>query len=59
MYDRITTLRNSSTHKLSIEHKLAIECGRYINIPKYERFCIVCDSAVNEDEEHFTQIRLV
>ena len=34
-------------------HKFTIEGGRYINIPKCERFCNVCVSGEIEDEEHF------
>ena len=34
-------------------HKLAIEGGRYLNIPKHERICTVCYSSEVEDEEHF------
>ena len=34
-------------------HKLAMEGGRNINIPKYERICTACDSGEIEDEEHF------
>ena len=33
-------------------HKLAIECGRYLNIPKHERICTACNSGEVEDEEH-------
>ena len=47
-------------------HDLAIEKGRYSNIPRFERFCNACKSKVIEDEEHFllhctayTQIRHV
>ena len=42
----ITKLRISA-------HKLRIEGGRYINIPKCERFCNVYDSGKIEDESHF------
>ena len=42
---RITKLRISA-------HQLRIE-GRYINIPKFERFSNVCDSGEIGDEEHF------
>ena len=34
-------------------HKLAIEGGRYMNIPKQERICTACNSGEVEDEEHF------
>ena len=34
-------------------HKLAIEGGRYLNIPKPERICTACNSGEVEDEEHF------
>ena len=34
-------------------HKLAIEGGRYLNIPKHERICTACNSGEVEDEEHF------
>ena len=34
-------------------HKLAIEGGRYLNIPKHERICTACNSGKVEDEEHF------
>ena len=34
-------------------HKLAIEGGRYLNIPKHERICTACNSGEGEDEEHF------
>ena len=34
-------------------HKLAIEGGRYLNIPKNERICTACYSGEVEDEEHF------
>ena len=34
-------------------HKLAIECGRYLNIPKHERICTACNSGYVEDEQHF------
>ena len=34
-------------------HKLAIEGGRYLNIPKHERICAACNSGEVEDEEHF------
>ena len=33
--------------------KLAIEGGRYLNIPKHERICAACNSGEVEDEEHF------
>ena len=42
----ITKLRISA-------HKLRIEKGRYMNIPKCERFCNVCDSGETEDEKRF------
>ena len=34
-------------------HKLAIEGGSYLNIPKHERICTACNSCEVEDEEHF------
>ena len=34
-------------------HKLAIEGGRFLNIPKHERICTACNSGEVEDEEHF------
>ena len=34
-------------------HKLAIEGGRYIIIPRNQRVCSICDSCELEDEEHF------
>ena len=34
-------------------HKLAMECGRYLNIPKHERICKAFNSGEEEDEEHF------
>ena len=34
-------------------HQLAIEKGRYSNVPKSERFCLACNNHVLEDEEHF------
>ena len=34
-------------------HKLEIEGGRYLNIPKHERICTACNSGEVEDEEHF------
>ena len=34
-------------------HKLAKECGRYINIPKQERICTARNAGEVEDEEHF------
>ena len=39
-------------------HKLAIEGGRYLNIPKHERICIACNSGEVEDEEHFLDYNL-
>ena len=33
--------------------KLAIEGGRYLNIPKHERICAACNSGEVEDGEHF------
>ena len=34
-------------------HKLAIERGRYLNIPKNERIYTACNTGEVEDEEHF------
>ena len=34
-------------------HKLAIEGGRYLIIPKHERICTACNSGEVKDEEHF------
>ena len=34
---------------LCCAHKLAIEGGRYINIPNCERFCNACDSGKIEN----------
>ena len=40
--------------KLNISaYKLAIEGGRYLNIPKHERICTACNSGEVEDEENF------
>ena len=41
-------------------HKLAIECGIYINIPKQERICTAWNTGEVkvevEDEEHFVSL---
>ena len=34
-------------------HPLAIEKGRYSNVPRSERFCNACKREIVEDEEHF------
>ena len=34
-------------------HKLHIERGRHLNIPREERLCQLCDMNKVEDEEHF------
>ena len=34
-------------------HPLAIEKGRYSNVPRSERFCNACKKEIVEDEEHF------
>ena len=34
-------------------HKLAIEDGRYLNIPKHKLICTACYTGEVEDEEHF------
>ena len=34
-------------------HQLAIEKGRYSNVPKSERYCLACNNHAFEDEEHF------
>ena len=34
-------------------HKLAVEGGRYLIIPKHERICTARNSGEVEDEEHF------
>ena len=36
-----------------IRIQLAIEKGRYSNVPKSERYCLACNNHVLEDEEHF------
>ena len=33
-------------------HKLAIDGGRYLNIPKHERICTAFNTGEVEDEEH-------
>lgn len=45
--------RSSVTRLRISSHKLAIESGRYTNIPVAERFCQACNSNEIEDEEHF------
>jgi len=37
-------------------HDLAIERGRYINVPRNERKCIYCNSNILENEYHFLLI---
>ena len=34
-------------------HELAIEKGRYSNVPRSNRFCNACNANLIEDEEHF------
>ena len=49
-----TTNERAILSKLRISaHKLAIEGGRYLNIPKHERICTACNTGEVEDEEHF------
>jgi hypothetical protein len=34
-------------------HPLMIERGRHLNIPRTERYCLLCKSNQIEDEKHF------
>ena len=34
-------------------HKVVIEGGRYLSIPKNERICTACITGEVEDEDHF------
>ena len=37
-------------------HKLAIEGGRYLNIPRHERICTACNCGEIEGEEQFYSV---
>ena len=37
-------------------HRLPIEMGRYINIPRTNRFCLLCNDKVIGDEYHYVMI---
>ena len=37
-------------------HPLMIERGRHLNIPRTERYCLLCKSNQIEDEKHFSYI---
>ena len=51
-------IRNSIHGKDSVKlrisnHKLMIETGRYDQTPHNDRFCLVCNSGIIEEEFHF------
>ena len=37
----------------TLNHKLPVETGRYINIPRNQRYCTLCNSNQFGDEYHF------
>ena len=45
--------RISLTKLRTANHKLPVEKGRYINVPREERTCCLCDSGKTGDEFHF------
>ena len=49
----VTKYRYALTRFRVSSHKLAIETGRFYNIPRDQRYCIYCSMNVIENEYHF------